>query len=563
MRQLTFLFALILFLAACRPQPTADSPPTMPPEPTATGSPAVVALPPATSTVSPALTPTATPSPPTATPTPAPIRLATAAGIPEDVGQTAVDITGTAVQYSANDYDVLITLAEGEPLARWVYAVAAPFFTLTDDLTLADLQAAWQEGRLVLTGDMAETLAAWWGTPAQPAETVAAEELVSALWQQQATPGDLVLTILPFDQLHPRLKVLRVDGRAPVDMDFDPADYPLTLTINLAGEAGPVTAVRDSWPGPVANWDREKITFIAMTGPAGMRRAVGDRMERYGLFYPVEETGPVLQAADIAHLSNENPFDSDCPTPDPFDSDNVCSPDHYIEMMVWAGVDINELTGNHLNDRGPAKLLHTLDLYEEYGIQTFGGGRNLEEARQPLLIAHHGNRLAFVGCNPVGPYMAWAREDYPGSLPCEDDYAALEAQISQLTAEGYLVIATLQYWEYYVYTVPPQQQRDFERLAAAGAVSVSGSQGHHPQGFGFYGDNFIHYGLGNMLADQMFSLGTRQMFINIHLIYDGRFLNVDLWTGINEDYARVRQMSAEEREELLTAVFATSIVNED
>lgn len=100
-------------------------------------------------------------------------------------------------------------------------------------------------------------------------------------------------------------------------------------------------------------------------------------------------------------------------------------------------------------------------------------------------------------------------------------------------------------------------------MAAAGAISVSGSQGHHPQGFGFYDDNFIHYGLGNMLADQMFSLGTRQMFMNIHLVYDGRLLNIDLWTGINEDYARVRQTTPEERVELLTAVFTTSIWNEE
>jgi poly-gamma-glutamate synthesis protein (capsule biosynthesis protein) len=477
--------------------------------------------------------------------------------------QTAVGVTGTAVQYSPDAYDVLLTLGEGEPIAQWIYAAAAPFPTLADGLTLADLQMAWQNGSLLLTAEMVETLTAWWGAPESPPVTVAAEELVAALWRAQSSPADLALTILPFDQLHPRLKVLRVDGRAPVAMDFDPADYALTLKVNLAGEPAAITAVRDNWPGPAANWDREKISFIVMTGPAGMRRAVGDRMERYGLFYPVEETGPVLQMADIAHLSNENPFDSNCPTPDPFDSDNVCSPDHYIEMMTWAGVNVNELTGNHLNDRGPAALRHTLDLYDQHGIQTFGGGRNLEEARRPLLIEHNDNRLAFVGCNPVGPYMAWAREDYPGSLPCEDDYAVLEAQIHQLSDDGYLVIATLQYWEYYVYTVPVQQRRDFERLAAAGAISVSGSQGHHPQGFGFYDDNFIHYGLGNMLADQMFSLGTRQMFMNIHLVYDGRLLNIDLWTGINEDYARVRQTTPEERVELLTAVFTTSIWNEE
>ena len=48
------------------------------------------------------------------------------------------------------------------------------------------------------------------------------------------------------------------------------------------------------------------------------------------------------------------------------------------------------------------------------------------------------------------------------------------------------------------------------------------------------------------------------MFIDTHLIYAGRLLNVDLWTGINEDYARVRRMTDAERAELLQAVFTQS-----
>jgi poly-gamma-glutamate synthesis protein (capsule biosynthesis protein) len=116
----------------------------------------------------------------------------------------------------------------------------------------------------------------------------------------------------------------------------------------------------------------------------------------------------------------------------------------------------------------------------------------------------------------------------------------------------------LQYNEDYRYDPRPEQQELFHDLAESGAMAVSGSQGHHPQGFAFHGDSFIHYGLGNLLADQMWSLATRQTFIDIYLIYDGRLLNVDLWTGLNEDYARIRQMMAEERRELLESVFAVS-----
>jgi poly-gamma-glutamate synthesis protein (capsule biosynthesis protein) len=228
-----------------------------------------------------------------------------------------------------------------------------------------------------------------------------------------------------------------------------------------------------------------------------------------------------------------------------------------VELMTWMGIDINEMTGNHLNDWGLGALLHTFDLYEELGIQTFGGGRDLSAAQQPLLIEHNGNRLAFVGCNPVGPPNGWAGVDYPGALPCVE-YDFILAQISELEAAGYLVFATLQYLEHYQYEVFEQQRIDFQALAAAGAAAVSGSHGHHPQGFSFYSVSFIHYGLGNLLADQMFSLGTRQTFIDVYTIYDGRLLNVSLWTGLIEDYARQREMTVEERRAVLQSVFEVS-----
>ena len=398
---------------------------------------------------------------------------------------------------------------------------------------------------------------AFWGAPGDSAEPLLAEELVRELWQRQTDTGTAVLGIVPFEQLVPELKVLAVDGISPLDADFETADYDLTVSIGLVGAADDVELLGLRWPEPLTNREEDKITTVGMTGPAGMRRAVADRMEKYGLTYPAEETGPVLQAVDIAHMSNENAFASDCPFPDPFDSVNVCNRDEYIELMTWMGIDINEMTGNHLNDWGPDSLLHTFDLYDSVGIQTFGGGRDLASAQAPLLIEHNGNRLAFVGCNPVGPPSGWAGVDYPGSTPC-GSYDFILNQIRELDEAGYLVIATVQYAEYYQYETTAVQRTDFHNLAAAGATAVSGSQGHHPQGFSFFGDSFIHYGLGNLLADQMFSLATRQTFIDIYTVYDGRLISVELWTGLIEDFARQRLMTAEERQELLQTVFEVS-----
>ncbi|MCI0395273.1 MAG: CapA family protein [Chloroflexi bacterium] len=522
-----------------------------------------------TLTSTPAPTPTTrakltiTPTPPhlyTPTPLqttiPSPLHLSAAPGVPAELVEPFQALTKRHPRQftwtTADPAGVTLAVGEGEPVATWIYAVAAPFPTLAGDISLAELQAAWQAGTLYLDEETAAALAAWWGKPAAPPTIVPAAALVERLWA-----GRPALAVVPFHRLVPELKVLRLGGRAPIDLDFDPAGYPLALPVGLRGPAGAVAQVLASWDGPATNRDDGRITHLAMTGPSGLGRAVGHRMETRGLTYPGEAVAPLLQAVDIAHMSNEVPFAPDCPYPEPVGGTSFCARDSYLELMTYMGIDVNEMTGNHVNDWGEPNLQHTLDLYEAAGIQFFGGGRELAGAQRPLLIEHNGNRLAFTGCNPVGPYYAWAREEYGGSLPC-DDYSFITGQISELAAGGYLVIATLQYLEHYQYEAWSRQQRDFKALAEAGAMAVSGSQGHHAQGFAFHQGSFIHFGLGNLIFDQMQFRGTRQTFIDVYLIYDGRLLNVDLWTGLIENYARPRPMTAEEREQLLAAVFEAS-----
>jgi poly-gamma-glutamate synthesis protein (capsule biosynthesis protein) len=97
-------------------------------------------------------------------------------------------------------------------------------------------------------------------------------------------------------------------------------------------------------------------------------------------------------------------------------------------------------------------------------------------------------------------------------------------------------------------------------LSAHGAVIVSGSQAHLPQGMTFVGDHFVHYGLGNLFFDQMDIpvVGTRREFLDRHVIYDGKYIQTELITAMLEDYARPRLMTEEERQLFLTDIFTAS-----
>jgi poly-gamma-glutamate synthesis protein (capsule biosynthesis protein) len=564
---LIFLFFTLILVACSAEIPTrvATAPPLLlspPPTPPVLGELSSEGPPPvltATATSTPPPLPTAT-LVPVANPD---FVLAAALGVPAEIREMAGQLAYSDPQSfawnegtEAAEADLILALGQGTPLINWIYALAVPFATVTDETTSAEMMAGWQNGSnalgsLIVDSEVAQTMAALWGPSAESVTVVAPADLVEALWAQRPS-----WTIVPFQRLSPELKVLRLDGQSPLDPAFQATGYPLQVMVGLSGDSQGVARLQAGWPGPTSNRDSEKMTKVAMSGVTALGRATAYQMEIQGITTPGLVVGPVLQAADIAHVSHEVPFASDCPYPNPIGDPLFCARDGYLALIQSIGTDVVELTGNHVNDWGVENMVHSMELYEAAGMQTFGGGRNLAEAVEPALFEHNGNKVAFVGCNPVGPAYAWAGEASAGSRPCS--FPAFYEEIGQLEQAGYLVIATLQYYEFYHYAATGEQISDFKALAEAGAAAVSGSQGHHAQGFDFQNGSFIHYGLGNLFFDQMELLGTRQSFIDTYTLYDGRLLSVELFTSLIDNYCCPRIMSPAERAQLLQVVFQAS-----
>ncbi len=568
-RWLSLALSAVL-LASCVPawgsgmteSPLAMDPPTAtaPPSPTPFLPEGSLSIP----TTTPVPPPTSLPVYPTTPPVGAPLRLWIEASAPPALRAA---VAAANVPLAASEQEATLRYGLYAPQTSlpdtwtvWIYALVAPFPTIEDGVSSEDLRRAWAGEQIGLFGGRPllmdeSTLAAFsghWGPPAAGAvRVVQGEYLLDEAWA--ARPS---WAIVPFEELQPRWKVLTIDGQSPIRRGFNPANYPLTLTFALAAAPG----ISVSFSPPPSNFDPSKMTTLVMTGVTALVRATAYRMERYGVLYPARDIGDDLRSADITHISNEIPFAENCPFPNPDSTLLIfCSNPDYIALMEDVGTDVVELTGNHFQDYGSQATLMTLDMYDARGWPYFGGGRDLADSRQPALLEHNGNRFAFIGCNPVGPAFAWATEARPGAAPC-GDYAWMTTAISRLRAEGYLVIATMQYWEYYVPAPPPNQERDFARLAQAGAVIVSGSQSHFPQGFAFEGDSFIHYGLGNLFFDQMDTpvAGTRREFADRHVFYDGRHISTELLTYMLEDYARPRPMTPAERAALLQEIFLAS-----
>ena len=524
--------------------------------------------------------PTSTPMP-TATKTPATLYLSDM--LPTNVVEREI-LTGILL-FDDQDADLWfgfeIDAPPGEILynSTWVYVLAAPFPTLVDDISWDDLGAFWlgeaagdlaSVTRLYVPKPVQVVLENRWGAPdADLVEVYHDPPGIDNLWEENAW------VILPFEALEPTLKVITLDERSPLFMDFEAEGYPLALQFVLVhNPVAPIpldneltTIINAIHPG---NRDPEKMTTLVMTGVTALVRGTAYRMEQHGILYPGEKIRPWLTEADLTHISNEVSFYEDCPYPDPAqESLFFCSDPSYIELLEYVGADIIELTGNHNNDmlyaRGVDVVPFTLDLYRQYDMAYYGGGHDLAESKKPLLVTHNGNQLAFIGCNAFGPDFAWATEDQGGAAPCED-YVWMAEEITRLRDEGYLPIATFQYYEDYYDFAAEHHVRDFGLMAEAGAVIVNGSQAHRPKAMAFSHDAFIDYGLGNLFFDQKWVIDmygnvivqTSWVIIQRHTFFDGRHLHTELLTAILEDFSQPRPTAPEERMLILSELFEAS-----
>lgn len=496
---------------------------------------------------------------PTSTSTPMPDALWVSDAVPDDLLAIAQTWDIPLVEDSALTTQKLDVADSG---ALWIYALVAPFPTLTDDVSSEDLISTWKgASRGPLTGHgllMAEStlraFTALWGEPAAGAvRSVPSDELLDTAWKDMSD-----WAIIPFEEIHPKWKVLSVDGQSPIHKDFDAEAYPLK---NYFGLSNP-----ESFALPESNRDASKLTTVVLTGVTALVRATAFTMETKGVTRPGELIHDWLYNADVTHVSNEVPFDPSCPFPEPGHKNFIlCSDPKYFELLEYVGTDIVELTGDHFADRGVQAMLDTLEMYKQNDLPYYGGGANKEESRKPVLMEVNGNKIAFMGCNGKFSYKFVKATDFsPGAADC--DYKFFTQQIKDVTAQGYMVIFTFQHEECYHFGPCYKHEEGFRAVADAGAVVVSGSQAHYPHLMEFRGDSFIHYGLGNLFFDQMtYEMPdgsvideTRREFIDRHVFYDGKYLGMELLTAMLEDFSRPRPMNERERAQFLSEYFAYS-----
>lgn len=430
-----------------------------------------------------------------------------------------------------------------------LFLPAAAFPSLQSVVSLEQLQAIASSGadsKLVLNQATASALAVH-GIVLNAAITVLPDEaLLNVLWRDRS-----LYTLLPFNALTTRYRMLHVQFG-----DTQPL-YDLPGEILL--DAPDLSAYPFKFASETPNFYPSHLTRLLLSGVTALTRLTRKSLDENGVVWAGEAIQSYVAQPDYFHTSNEVSFAPDCPQFTTQPLGEFCSKKPHFDLLTNLGLDIVELTGNHNNDYGTENYLETLNWYREKNIRTLGGGENLEQARQPLILEHNGSRIAMLACNWVGPYYAIAGAASPGAAFCDWDW--LRVILPQLKAENDLVIVTTQYQEYEDYKPTAQQESDFRGLADLGADVVIGTQAHKPQTFEFYNtaqgsQALLHYGMGNLFFDQPF-WGNMRFFMDQLFIYEGKLVTIDLFTGIIDDLARPRPMTADEQFNFLAFMFNT------
>ena len=463
------------------------------------------------------------------------------------------------LQGIANEIAYTFEFGEKKVVGNWVYALVAPFPTVTDEVNSTWLQNLWQAmpedkiKTLLISEDDLPALTSILGEPGDTVLTLERDRILETSWTTQNT-----WAIIPFEELQPRWKVLLIDGQSPIYKDFTVDQYALNVPISL----NLVEPDENFSPPPeladlnFTNLDSSRITTVMLTGVTALVRSTAVGMDQRGVLVPGENIASVMQEADVLHISNEVPFVQNCPPHTSGGYFVFCSPERYLELLRFVGTDIVELTGDHFEDYGEDGMLYTLELYAKEGWPVYGGGKDIFDASAPVKMEVNGNKIAFIGCNAKSPNFAQASETASGAYHC--DMETMAQTIRELRAEGYLPIATFQHEEVYTWSPVAAIERDFKIVADAGAIIASGSQSHVPHYAEFYGDSFFHYGLGNLFFDQYgLAENTDIGFLDRHIFYEGKYLGVELIPIQFIDKVQPRLMTAEEKAETLEIMFDT------
>jgi poly-gamma-glutamate capsule biosynthesis protein CapA/YwtB (metallophosphatase superfamily) len=145
-------------------------------------------------------------------------------------------------------------------------------------------------------------------------------------------------------------------------------------------------------------------------------------------------------------------------------------------------------------------LIDTLESASAAEMPVVGAGRNVVEAYEPHVATVKGVRIGVVALSQVHELSGqWKPTATRPGIAMAFDMGLSVAAVKKARAMADLVIVYLHWGTEGSSCTNGEQKNAARALAEAGAHIIVGTHAHVPQGDGFIGSAYVHYGLGNFL----------------------------------------------------------------
>ena len=254
------------------------------------------------------------------------------------------------------------------------------------------------------------------------------------------------------------------------------------------------------------------------------------------------KTAPLFKKADYAFLNLEHNLATSGQLMKGKPTHHRGKPE-LIEGFLEAGFDALTIANNHMLDFGLESFFDTLALLKAKKIPFTGGGKNIQEAVEPVVLVRNGLKIGLLSYTTTLPQGSAAGPGEPGVNPMRVDtsytprrnpieYPGSEMLVSTKTAPSDLarmkreiaalkkktdVVLVCNHWGGSMSHVVQDYQGEIGRAAIdAGAAGIFGGHQHVLQGVEFYKGCPIVHCTGNLIFDivePFFTAATHQTFL--------------------------------------------------
>ncbi len=196
------------------------------------------------------------------------------------------------------------------------------------------------------------------------------------------------------------------------------------------------------------------------------------------------------------------------------------------DALADAGFDVMSFASNHSLDYSEEALIDTLDVMKRNKIEVIGAGRDIFEARRPVIFERKKTTVGFLaycsvvpkgfdarenksGVAPVRASTAYEQADWqPGTPPrimtkaFPDDLDAMVTDIQSLRQEVDVLVVSMHWGVHFVPSVIAMYQYEVGHAAIdAGADIIIGTHAHILKGIEVYKGKVIFFSLCNFCMD--------------------------------------------------------------